>query len=68
MTCFEILELKTVSPSMFTMIFSSLVAFAGLRGFAEIIEKLHRNEIHQKAIYELLKEQNTSDNAPKNIA
>lgn len=54
--------------AMFTMIFSALVAFAGLRGFAEIIEKLHRSEIHQKAIYELLKEQNTSDKAPKNIA
>jgi len=54
--------------AMFTMTFSALVAFAGLRGFAEIIEKLHRSEIHQKAIYELLKEQNTSDKASKDIA
>ncbi|MBI9011472.1 MAG: hypothetical protein JEZ08_04520 [Clostridiales bacterium] len=49
--------------AMVTMIFSALLAFAGLRGFAEIIEKLHRSEIHQKGIHELLKGQNATDKA-----
>ncbi len=44
------------TPLMFTMIFLTLVSFALLRGLAEIIQKLHQSEIHQKKMYELMKE------------
>ena len=44
------------TPLMFTMIFLTLVSFALLRGLAEIVEKLHQSEIHQKKMYELMKE------------